>query len=474
VLAGDLNLRARKPDDGKIKISQSQITSFICQRAWGLKKIDGLEDDDEIRAFGRRGHKSIEDWLGKGIPIDLTTPHGEAAIAGLHHWPDPLSPGMWVEYEMAPWEPEPGEGYYWHGVIDLLLAGQGPGGVLQVGLSDHKFVGDFAYALSPEELATDPQGCLYAHWAFTHFPELTEIPLRWIYYRRNKPYKSMARQVTVTREIIAPTVQVLKQISREIRDVRIAVRQGRITTGMQLPPNASQCGKYRGCKFIPRCNLSAFEKSESLMENANDILARINAARTQQQGGPVAPPPGVAAGLPALPAQAQPTALPAGLPALPGVSAELAQRMQAQPGAPGLSLPAGLPGMPQAAVLPPVVPLQAAGLNPPEAAAGLLPSLPQGAVQAVGQEEKPKAKRGKKAAAATAGAVETDEPEASSGAELQLLAAYVELQQKAAAMAEAVGIDQIQTNAELRKMATSVSSAATWIEAYCKRALGVA
>ena len=169
-------------------LSASQVKDFVlCSRKWAWSKIAGLERPQAVSAeLGVRIHTQLEKYLRDAEPLDphermawidpktgkLIERHpGVIAEAGLHLLPPPKVPGLLAESQFH----FQTTAAAWTGYIDFQWPNPRP----QVG--DHKSTGDLRWALTPDQLATDVQGLLYAVSAYLRTGE-PEIGLNWIYY----------------------------------------------------------------------------------------------------------------------------------------------------------------------------------------------------------------------------------------------------------------------------------------------------
>lgn len=278
--------------------SASQVSTFdLCARKWAFQKIEGLRSPPgPSLALGLEMHGQLELWLREGRAINMTVPSGPIAMAGLHLLPMPKTPGLRIEQEFTI---EIG-GHKFRGYKDYedFIPGWYP----RVG--DHKSTKDFRWAKTPDDLRTDPQGCLYA--AETMWRTGTDAcVLEWIYYRTTGAPKAEPVRVLVTRADVTP---VLEQMVKSC-DTMTALLDMAETKGLRaldIPPNASACDAFGGCEFQNLCNLSPAERMHSIMTQqltSSDLLAKLDSMRNGQG---INPPPNGQVALPMLPQQFAP------------------------------------------------------------------------------------------------------------------------------------------------------------------------
>jgi hypothetical protein len=274
--------------------SASQIEHFaLCARKWAWRYLDGISlPPNPYAAFGLDGHGQIEKYLVKGVPFDLTTDPGEAAMAGLHFLPRPGTANMVVEgqFTLDAW------GHKFLGYKDIqinrrigddVLPDRAPivesnlvdplhGKIIPL-VIDHKFTGSFKWKKTAEILRNDPQAVLYAAHAMVE----TGAPacdLRWIYYKRVRPWKAEPVDLRVYRENLeAPLTQIRALADEMARYKKQGVR------ALDLAPNPGACGAFGGCPYAPNCGLSPRDRmigimsDQSLEARKSAFLANIGA-----------------------------------------------------------------------------------------------------------------------------------------------------------------------------------------------------
>jgi hypothetical protein len=254
--------------------SPSGISTFdLCQRKWAWRTIDKVPGvANPYAEFGTAVHGILEGYLKSGIMPDLTTPEGMCALEFLHVLPPPGTPGLAIEQhvQVPPF----------HGYPDVLEPGEIPT------VHDHKTCGTHQYAI--QDLKSDVQAAVYAHFAFTLYPVAPAVNLRWNYVTRRRPKLLPVHQI-VTRADIAPTLA---------RAATTAQRMAAVTatTALDLPPNPIACEQYGGCQYRSLCNLTAQDKLTALLAQETrmstftpeSFLAQVAA---QTGAAPLPPPP---------------------------------------------------------------------------------------------------------------------------------------------------------------------------------------
>src|SRR6185312_14572909 len=294
--------------------SATQIENYsLCPRKWAWDKLDRIKGPPNVYAEFRLGlHGQIERYLRDGIPFDLTTPEGEAAMAGIHFLPMPGTSGMVIEGDFT----LQGWGHTFFGFKDVQI--WNPGEVPLV--LDHKSTGNFKWAKTPAELAENTQAVLYAADAMVTTGS-SAVDLRWVYYKRTKPHQAIKVECQVTRESIAPALERIKGHADEMALIKLSGLRAK-----QLPPNPRACRAFGGCPYVRQCDLSPQEEMSAIMSQGtldagkNAFLQTIkdNQARAAGAGGavnppaPQGPPPGPPPGYGQPPPQGPPPGPPPG------------------------------------------------------------------------------------------------------------------------------------------------------------------
>jgi hypothetical protein len=257
--------------------SASQVETFIlCRRKWAWDKREGIKPPPNASAQeGLDVHHALDAWLKEARPLNMLTPAGKVAMAGLHLLPAPMTPGL--ESETQSFVEIEG----WRFIVkkDWQRLDIWPPIV-----GDHKTTKDFRWMKTTDVLRTDVQACLYAAeamWA----TGWTTVDLQWTYFRTRGAPKAEPVRLRVTVEDIAPTIRKICDTVAEMQLVHdLELR------ALDLPPSAESCDAFGGCFFQSRCNLTPQERLVSIMTQAqrsNDFLAMMQL----RQAGQVNPPP---------------------------------------------------------------------------------------------------------------------------------------------------------------------------------------
>jgi len=269
-----------------LKLSPTQIKAYLhCKRRWGFEYLDGKRSaPSKYAQFGINGHKQLEKWFKIGEPPDQRTPEGLVALSGIHHWPAPQE----VNFIEFPIETTTEVSRY-YGFQDIGFQ-DAKTGLWVVG--DHKFTGNFDYALSeedpdtltPEEqaergkngfLKTDVQSNVYARAGMDRHG-VDRLELRWIYYRRVGAAKSKRVSLVVYRDSVEKMfVDKIDPAASEIHSVRAI---GGVS-GKDLPGNPRACDDYGGCPHLSYCEISPLERMRAAMADLTlkeKLLSKIN------------------------------------------------------------------------------------------------------------------------------------------------------------------------------------------------------
>lgn len=250
--------------------SASQVrTAEDCLRKWGFDKLDRIPRiPHPSAALGSAVHAQLEVYLRDGTPLDLLTPAGRIAMAGVHLLPKPpFLVETRLDFEL--------DGVPFVSFVDILSPGV---------VHDHKTTGDLRWCLTVDELQGDTQGTLYAH-------ATGSTELHWIYYRTREPHRAIDVTAKVDR---MKSDDRLERTARIARTLRTIVEAPPARGAIELPPNPDACDRYGGCphKLSGRCQatftdqerLRAFMSTASLLDS---LEQRINP--------PAVPPPTPAA-----------------------------------------------------------------------------------------------------------------------------------------------------------------------------------
>lgn len=247
-----------------------------------------------------------------GRPLDFARESGHIAAAGLAFLPEPQSCGLEVQkhFEMPSptWVDGEHIGFGYQGYLDLWLP---TGGMPNIGLPfdpvvcDFKTTGNWKYAKTPEQLATDVQAQLYATWAmYTTKSEV--VDLVWIYFATKGPRKAKRVHLRVHSDHVAEQFSAINDTAIEMYGVRQSC-----SDPLELPPTLSMCAAYGGCPYQANCNLSPSQKADVVLsahwakraevsmsnEPKVGLLARLKAGKGSAPPAPEAAPVVAAVGI---------------------------------------------------------------------------------------------------------------------------------------------------------------------------------
>jgi len=257
--------------------SASQISTYeLCPRKWALDKIDRLpRKPNKFAAQGTALHKIAEEWLRDGI-LPPVSDLGERITPALPLLPPPNTQGLQVEQSLT----RTLEGIPFKGVIDVKI----PYPYREVpAIYDHKSTTNFKWALTPEGFLDDPQACLYAWDTILDSQEQgykgDVVDLQWTYIRTTGAPKALPITRRVSLSEVMPRMTKTTTTALEQKLLRET-----ISSGLELPPDASGCEAYGGCPYVETCNLTASQRIRSIMSQGNAhnaFMAKLEARRAQ-------------------------------------------------------------------------------------------------------------------------------------------------------------------------------------------------
>lgn len=254
---------------------------FSCARRWAFQELYRIPTGDTAEALeiGTAMHRQIELYLRDGRPFDFAEEvhgikTGELALSGLEHLPAPKTPGMLIEH---PFDWKLG-GMPFQGTKDLEWQ-------YVAEVWDHKTCADLKWAKTPAELVTGIQSATYAAENMARLRS-SSCNLKWIYYSKKKPHRSLPVLVQVTSSDVAPAVSDATRALEAMHDIA-----SRHLDPLSLPPNAESCNAYnKQCPYTLRCNLTAQEKWKSIMsQSREEFLANMRKQRAAAGGAAGAP-----------------------------------------------------------------------------------------------------------------------------------------------------------------------------------------
>ncbi len=247
-------------------VSPSQIATFQeCQRKWAWRNIAKVVlPPHKSASLGTEVHAQLETYLGGGS-FDFTRATGDIAASAIGLLPPPLSKGVEIEKKFTFTS---AAGYIYHGFMDLngpdssVFPGiQNTGLFLTPFVSDHKSTSNLAYAKTPEDLKTDPQGVIYAKAVFEKYPAAQQADLIWTYILTRGAKKAKRTHLRVLK---ADVEKEFAKLEITVSDL-VTTHQAQ-TDPLSLPPNTAACGNYGGCPYRAYCtDLSAINPQGKTM-----------------------------------------------------------------------------------------------------------------------------------------------------------------------------------------------------------------
>lgn len=265
--------------------SASQIETFLlCPRKWAYDKIDGIEDPgNESSELGGLVHEQLENYLGKGIPIQASTKEGKIAMSGLPHLPPPLYPGMQIE----DWFHIKIGGAYVRGLKDVQIKegwqSKNPF------VSDHKTTKNFIWAKSEDYLSGksgigDIQACIYAYDTILDTGK-EEVDLQWTYLRTTGANAAKPIRTTTNIDILTPTLVHIENTIDQMIQIKM-----KHPTSEGVRQNPKGCEAFGGCFGKELCRLTPQQKLRAIMsqkvtEEKNSVLAKLARRKAEKEGG---------------------------------------------------------------------------------------------------------------------------------------------------------------------------------------------
>ena len=205
----------------------------------------------------------LQPYLKTGRTFDYTRESGYIAATSLAYLPAPQSNNLEVQKHFSmpspTWVDGEHVGFGYQGYIDLWLPRGGmPGieGEVPV-VCDFKTTGNWKYAKTEGQLATDVQAQIYATWAM-YSTKSPIIDLVWLYMSTKGPRKAKKVHLRVTSDDVANEFLKINATALEIHEIKQTV-----TDPMDLPPNPAQCDAFGGCPYRHKCNLGPGEKIDA-------------------------------------------------------------------------------------------------------------------------------------------------------------------------------------------------------------------
>lgn len=237
-----------------VRVSPSQLkTDDLCRRKWGFIYLEGRREPPSPKMqFGTDVHTILEIY-GKTGELPPDTPEGRVAKQIMRPgWVFPPTEGSLIEQEFSMLIKGEDRGIF-YGFIDRVL----PPVDKIPEVQDYKTTSDLRYALTEEDLRTDPQSVIYSRWAMQRYG-VTQARVSWLYSSATGDPKKPrgARRVSnvLQRGDNGPWNKIIRQASElvELRCTKPDV--------MTLEPSPSACSAYGGCPFEADCDLSGGQR----------------------------------------------------------------------------------------------------------------------------------------------------------------------------------------------------------------------
>ncbi len=302
------SLNGKSPRYSASTVKQQQR----CPRKHFLEQACGIEVPvTAALADGTRLHGLVERWLkGERRPEDDASPLWPVVKTGLHHLPEPGTPGLLIEVprKMATW---PG-GPEFTGTPDLMRVRPAGGDFVEVDLHDHKSTSGYAsgvkkgWVLTSETLPDDVQNIAYSTFAFKQL-NATAVESKWIYYEKKGGAATAVRvrmeRIETLKKWRDKVLPIVGEMEEQHKD-----RPARLEDVEPRGLENGECESFRGCphrsychKFIKGGIVVAPKGEEKVSENP--LLARLaaNAAGVAPKAATLeAPPPAPAVATPPL------------------------------------------------------------------------------------------------------------------------------------------------------------------------------
>ncbi len=261
------------------KRSPSQFATWLdCPRKWAFSRVLPGKPN-RFAELGTRVHASLEAWLRDGVELPDTV-EGAIAMSGLPHLPEPGTAIVESGFSFDR------DAWIAHGFRDFVVPND-YGAVPVVG--DHKTTTDLKWAKTPEDLAQDPQGTIYAASAMIEFGA-DVVDLLWVYYQTREPYRSKPVRLRIYEDEVARRLEEFDAIALEMQDVSDAPIK-------EIKYNGNACDKYGGCPYVVECGLTSAERFGSIMiqstlkEKLDERMKAKQATQSPKEEQKAAPSP---------------------------------------------------------------------------------------------------------------------------------------------------------------------------------------
>jgi len=294
----------------KIYVSPSQVKTWrSCARLWAFQKIERKQSPQtEKQSFGERVHKHLEDWVNTGaVPPD--TIEGRVAKQGIVPGllPKPKEENAFCEQKF---EIPLDNNVVLTGFADVVWPRKA-----QPTIIDYKTTSDLKWAMTQEQMLTDPQVLIYSMHLFENYGAKSALA-RWIYLacrwnREKQPVapKGMSVRAVEQRRDSKEFQLAWERLLVDVHDIAYAKRM--LDNAHQAQPNPESCGMYGGCSMKSICKLNPGSRTASLfakvrrekqgedMSKLQEKLAAMKAAKKSKEPDEVVEAPKEAPAKPA-------------------------------------------------------------------------------------------------------------------------------------------------------------------------------
>lgn len=233
-------------------LSPTAIAKYLrCPRKWAFRYIDGIKPQPTASMkAGIKGHKRIEQYLNGTEKTPGSDKLGKLICKAIRPAMLP-QPDRRLMLEKKFVEGVSGaHGYYINllGYIDCLRPAMDGNPITVI---DHKFIGDYKYALTEETIRTDIQALIYSYFAIDDEDE--PILNRWIYYNKNTDSVRKVECLRYPDEIVTDVLALVPTL-REI-----AYLKSTCTKAMDATHSYDACSDYGGCPHVKTCEPNIFD-----------------------------------------------------------------------------------------------------------------------------------------------------------------------------------------------------------------------
>jgi hypothetical protein len=247
-----------------VKVSPSQIKTWrSCEAQWAFAHVERIfAPSTPKQAFGDKVHAQLARWSKNGTPPDARLPEGRVADQAIKPgWIPTPGPHLLVDKDYKIELPI-GDDIMLVGYPDLTVPPDLTDPIPTV--IDYKSTTDLQYAMTEEEMGTDPQVIVYSA-AVMHAFRVRQARARWLYLVAtnpkdpNKP-REPAGSAKRERVMSADDPEFQREWKRLIEDARAIAKAKRAWTTAELAKKEpTACEAYGGCFYAKsgKCKVSA-------------------------------------------------------------------------------------------------------------------------------------------------------------------------------------------------------------------------